>query len=72
MARFVRVPEPPGYAFVARCLTCGDTIALGTKIADLDGPAFKAYYHAACLPAGTTVHDVQEAPLHDHDHNSNG
>jgi hypothetical protein len=46
--RLQTVAEPPG--FVAVCLGCGRVIPAGTtKIADLDGPAFKAYYHTTCV-----------------------
>lgn len=43
------VLEPPN--FVARCQTCGQTIPAGTtKVADLDGEPFRAYYHVRCTP----------------------
>jgi hypothetical protein len=61
--RLVTVPEPPGYGFVARCLTCKRWIPAGTtKIADLDGKAYEAYYHTTCVPEGVAI---------DHDHNHN-
>ncbi len=30
------------------CLSCGHTLKLENAWADLDGEAFKAYYHPAC------------------------
>lgn len=54
--RLVTVPEPPG--FVATCLTCGKVIpANAPKVADLDGEAFKAYYHQTCQPTQTEQED---------------
>ncbi len=54
--RLVPVPEPPGYGFVAVCLGCGQVIPAGTtKIADLDGKPFAAYYHTTCVPEGGKV-----------------
>ena len=54
--RLQQVPEPP--EFVAVCLKCQQVIPAGTtKIADLDGPAFKAYYHTTCVPKETSDHD---------------
>ena len=47
--RLERVPEPPG--FTAICFRCNQVIPGGTtKIADLDGPAFAAYFHTTCVP----------------------
>ena len=31
------------------CLSCNKTLLLKGAIADLDGPAFRAYYHSECL-----------------------
>lgn len=32
-----------------QCVVCG---RMGATVADLDGPAFQAYYHPECVPAG--------------------
>lgn len=32
------------------CLTCGKRSAPTVMLADLDGPAFVAYYHPQCAP----------------------
>lgn len=32
------------------CLECGEMLPLAQAQIDLDGPAFKAYYHVSCLP----------------------
>jgi hypothetical protein len=50
--RLQPVAEGPGKGFAARCLKCQQMIPAGTtKIADLDGPPFVAYYHTTCAPA---------------------
>lgn len=49
LMRIVYVSEPP--EFYAVCLVCKGPIPTGRKYADLDGPAFRAYYHHRCLPA---------------------
>jgi hypothetical protein len=47
--RLERVPEPPGFTCV--CLTCKQVIPGGTtKIADLNGPPFAAFFHTTCTP----------------------
>lgn len=34
------------------CLACGQMIRRGQPgVADLDGPAYRAYYHVACAPS---------------------
>lgn len=35
---------------LTRCLKCRGKLKLNGAIADLDGPAFRAYYHYACAP----------------------
>lgn len=32
------------------CAACGGTLKHSEAWADLDGPAFQAYYHEACKP----------------------
>jgi hypothetical protein len=32
------------------CLVCGRMLLLSDALIDRDGPAFRAYYHPACLP----------------------
>ena len=44
-------PEPP--YFHARCVLCQQSILSGHKYADLDGKAFKAYYHKDCVDSDT-------------------
>lgn len=34
------------------CLACGKMVRLCDAIIDLDGPAFKAYYHEKCATSG--------------------
>lgn len=36
------------------CLVCGRMLRLADAWIDTDGPAFRAYYHAACLPTPTS------------------
>lgn len=36
------------------CLVCGRMLRLADAWIDTDGPAFRAYYHEACLPKETT------------------
>jgi hypothetical protein len=38
-------PLRPGQEL--QCVACG---RMGATVADLDGPAFQAYYHPACVP----------------------
>ncbi len=53
--RLERVQEPPPFTCV--CLTCHQVIPAGTtKIADLNGPPFAAYFHTTCTP-----HDARAA-----------
>lgn len=61
--RLAKVFEDSGLEFRAVCLGCGGTIPIGEKVADLDGPAFKAYYHRICaanfgLPIDHTQYDL--------------
>ncbi len=48
--RFARVNEDTN-AFRARCLKCDESIPVGTKWADLNGEAFRAYYCDPCKRA---------------------
>ena len=34
------------------CLVCHGMLRIADAIIDADGPAFLAYYHVACAPAG--------------------
>lgn len=44
------------------CAKCGKKLALEGAIADLDGPAFRAYYHLACAPGTLDDHaEMREA-----------
>lgn len=40
-------------AVSVQCLACGKTLPLADAIIDTGGPAFRAYYHRSCLPAGS-------------------
>ena len=54
------VKEPPGFA--TQCIACHQMIPAGTtKIADLDGPAFQAYYHTTCAPKKEANNDATPA-----------
>lgn len=44
-AEAVRVP----------CIACGHMLRLVDAIIDADGPAFRAYYHVDCAPAGVVA-----------------
>lgn len=42
-------PVAPAFPlFYAKCLGCGCTVRSDAAYADLDGPAFKAYYCLSC------------------------
>jgi hypothetical protein len=43
------------YAVSVPCLACGKVLRLAEVLIDIEGPALKAYYHLACLPAGTKM-----------------
>ena len=47
----VRDQSYAAYAVKVQCLRCGKMLSLADASIDLDGPAFEAYYHAACLPS---------------------
>jgi len=50
------------HGLTVRCLKCGRYGALRLMKADLDGPAFKAYFHPECVPAtGTEAKRLYEA-----------
>jgi hypothetical protein len=38
-----------------QCYVCKAMLGLCDALIDLDGPAFEAYYHKACLPPGETL-----------------
>lgn len=45
------------------CLACGQMIRLGQPgVADLDGPAYRAYYHASCIAALGAPPEATDAP----------
>ena len=43
-------PSAGAYAVRVCCYICGTMSTLAHMVSDLDGPAFKAYYHVGCLP----------------------
>ena len=45
--RFVQDTSVAAYAVSVQCLKCGRMVRLAAAKADLDGPAFRAYY---CTP----------------------
>jgi hypothetical protein len=44
----------PEGKITVQCCICN---RMGATLADLDGPAFKAYYHSECLPADNCTWD---------------
>lgn len=40
----------PTKGYTVPCFHCGKPALLTEALADLDGPAFKAYYHPDCAP----------------------
>jgi hypothetical protein len=44
------INPPDMHGQVVTCRECGDRVRLEQCAADLDGPAFDAYYCVACIP----------------------
>jgi len=44
------------------CMECGEKLPLAEALADLDGPAFRAYYHVGHTPEKATR--TQPKPAH--------
>lgn len=42
--------NPGAYAVQVPCLACGALVLLADAQIDLDGPAYRAYYHQECVP----------------------
>jgi hypothetical protein len=53
--RLVFDHNPGAYAVSVQCLACGRMVRLCDALIDAEGPAFRAYYHRACLPTGTPL-----------------
>lgn len=49
----------PGSVLSLRCRLCGKFVPAEQVLADLDGPAFQAYYCAPCINAGALREEVQ-------------
>lgn len=52
----MKLVQTTGREFTASCLGCNKPVVCGDNrpgLADLEGPAFKAYYHPACAAAKT-------------------
>lgn len=52
MTRLVVDHSAGARAVSVSCLKGDGMVKLADAVVDLDGPAFQAYYHAACAPAG--------------------
>jgi hypothetical protein len=46
--RLTEDKNPGAYAVSVQCLRCGKMLRLADARIDLDGPAFRAYYHEEC------------------------
>ena len=49
--RLVRDHNPGAFNVRVPCLACGAMLMLSDAAIDLDGPAYRAYYHDTCLPS---------------------
>ena len=57
---FINPPARPGQQVVC---SCGKRVELASCLADLDGPAFKAYYCRECLMLSEDVLIARRADL---------
>ena len=53
--KLIRDHSPGAYAITVYCIKCQERGKLSEMLVDTEGPAFKAYYHAWCLPEGTDL-----------------
>jgi hypothetical protein len=53
--RLVQDHSPGAYAVTVSCYGCGERRSLADMFADLDGPAFQAYFCPECVPYDRTV-----------------
>lgn len=56
MSRFIRDHSHTNVGVY--CLACGKHVWLHDAIVDIEGPAFKAYYHQGCVPKTTPEQEV--------------
>ena len=52
MGKLVQDHSDGAYAVSIVCFECGRSLRLADAIIDSEGPAFRAYYCADCVPAG--------------------
>lgn len=50
--QLIDTPESPAPTALVCCTKCGRPVSLNKAVMDLDGPAYKAYYHEHCLDMG--------------------
>ena len=53
--RIIQCTQGNGVQVSVQCCVCLQMVPLQDALADLDGPAFQAYYHANCLAPLQTV-----------------
>lgn len=53
--RLARIWPPSPLVYCGPCRKCGRGVWSGHDLADLDGPAFRAYYHRGCAPTEEEV-----------------
>lgn len=60
------------HAVSVPCLECGRMVSLSEAFIDTEGPAFRAYYHGACLPEDARAQTLRLAPCRRHEHMRHG